>query len=49
MHLVFFPFFFTFSDLSRFFQIILLVNIKDLDLPNEKTNFLKAKIKDCAL
>ena len=24
-------------------------DIKDLDLPNEKTNFLKAKIKDCAL
>ena len=23
--------------------------IKDLDLLNEKTNFLKAKIKDCAL
>ena len=24
-------------------------DIKDLDLLNEKTNFLKAKIKDCAL
>ena len=24
-------------------------DIKDLDLPNEKTNILKAKIKDCAL
>ena len=24
-------------------------DIKDLDLPNEKANFLKAKIKDCAL
>ena len=24
-------------------------DIKDLDLPNEKTNFLKAKTKDCAL
>ena len=24
-------------------------DIKDLDLPNEKANFLKAKINDCAL
>ena len=24
-------------------------DIKDLDLPNEKTNILKAKIKECAL
>ena len=28
---------------------LLYHDIKDLDLPNEKTNFLKAKIKDCAL
>ena len=28
---------------------LLYRDIKDLDLPNEKTNFLKAKIKDCAL
>ena len=24
-------------------------DIKDLDLPNEKANFLKSKINDCAL
>ena len=28
---------------------LLYRDIKDLDLPNEKANFLKAKIKDCAL
>ena len=28
---------------------LLYRDIKDLDLPNEKTNFLKAKIKDFAL
>ena len=28
---------------------LLCRDIKDLDLPNEKANFLKAKIKDCAL
>ena len=28
---------------------LLYRDIKDLDLPNEKTNFVKAKIKDCAL
>ena len=28
---------------------LLYLDIKDLDLPNEKTDFLKAKIKDCAL
>ena len=28
---------------------VLYRDIKDLDLPYEKTNFLKAKIKDCAL
>ena len=28
---------------------LLYRDIKDLDLPNEKTNFFKAKIKDCAL
>ena len=28
---------------------LLYRDIKDLDLPNEKTNFLKAKIKDCPL
>ena len=28
---------------------LLYLDIKDLDLHNEKTNFLKAKIKDCAL
>ena len=28
---------------------LLYRDIKDLDLPKEKTNFLKAKIKDCAL
>ena len=28
---------------------LLYRDIKDLDLPNEKTNFLKAKIKNCAL
>ena len=27
---------------------LLYRDIKDLDLPNEKTNFLKAKIKNCA-
>ena len=28
---------------------LLYRDIKDLDLPNEKTYFLKAKIRDCAL
>ena len=28
---------------------LLWPDIKNIDLPNEKTNFLKAKIKDCAL
>ena len=28
---------------------LLYRDIKDLDLPNEKANFLKVKIKDCAL
>ena len=37
-----------YSDYLLPFEL-LYRDIKDLDLPNEKTNFLKAKIKDCAL
>ena len=37
-----------YSDYLLPFEL-LYRGIKDLDLPNEKTNFLKAKIKDCAL
>ena len=37
-----------YSDYLLPFEL-LYCDIKDLDLPNEKTNFLKAKIKDCAL
>ena len=37
-----------YSDYLLPFEL-LYRDIKDLDLPNGKTNFLKAKIKDCAL
>ena len=37
-----------YSDYLLPFEL-LYRDIKDLDLPNEKTNFLKANIKDCAL
>ena len=37
-----------YSDYLLPFEL-LYRDIKDLDLPNEKTNFFKAKIKDCAL
>ena len=37
-----------YSDYLLLFEL-LYHDIKDLDLPNGKTNFLKAKIKDCAL
>ena len=37
-----------YSDYLLLFEL-LWPNIKNIDLPNEKTNFLKAKIKDCAL
>ena len=37
-----------YSDYLLPFEL-LYRDIKNLDLPNEKTNFSKAKIKDCAL
>ena len=37
-----------YSDYLLPFEL-LYRDIKDLDLPNEKTNFLKTKIKGCAL
>ena len=37
-----------YSDYLLLFEL-LWPDIKNIDLPNEKTNFLKAKIKDCAL
>ena len=39
---------FKYSDYLLPFEL-LYCDIKCLDLPNEKTNFLKAKFKDCAL
>ena len=39
---------FEYSDYLLPFELLYRV-IKDLDLPNEKTYFLKAKIKDCVL